>query len=45
MRRFPWLESVLVGDGFALQALLTAFVLTGGWLVYVSPHSFMRQYA
>ena len=31
--RFPWLESVLVGDGFALQALLTAFVLTGGWLV------------
>lgn len=33
VRRFPWLESMLVGGGFTLQALLTAFVLTGGWLV------------
>ncbi len=33
IRRFPWLESVLLGGGFALQGLLTAFVLTSGWLV------------
>jgi hypothetical protein len=32
-QRAPWLETALIGGGFALQALLMAFVLTGGWLV------------
>lgn len=33
MRRYPWLDTLLIGGGFSLQALLMAFVLTGGWLV------------
>jgi Gpi18-like mannosyltransferase len=33
IRRAPWLDALLVGGGFAMQALLMAFVLTGGWLV------------
>jgi hypothetical protein len=33
MRRYPWLDTLLIGGGFALQALLIAFVLNGGWLV------------
>ncbi|HEY1391379.1 MAG TPA: hypothetical protein VGF38_22765 [Ktedonobacterales bacterium] len=33
MRRAPWLDTLLIGGGFATQALLMAFVLTGGWLV------------
>lgn len=33
LQRFPWLETPLIGGGFALQALLVAFVLNGGWLV------------
>lgn len=32
-KRYPWLETVLVSGGFAVQALLVAFVLNGGWLV------------
>ncbi len=32
-QRWPWLETALLGGGFALQALLVACVLTGGWLV------------
>lgn len=33
MKRYPWLETPLIGGGFALQALLVAFVINGGWLV------------
>ena len=33
IRRVPWLDILLIGGGFAMQALLMAFVLTGGWLV------------
>jgi mannosyltransferase PIG-V len=33
MRRYPWLDTLLIGGGFVVQALLMAFVLTGGWLV------------
>jgi mannosyltransferase PIG-V len=32
-KRYAWLETALVAGGFAFQALLVAFVLTGGWLV------------
>ncbi|HEV7129792.1 MAG TPA: hypothetical protein VGN32_20335 [Ktedonobacterales bacterium] len=31
--RSPWLDTLLVSGGFAVQALLVAFVLTGGWLI------------
>lgn len=31
--RWPSLETLLVGGGFALQAVLLAFYLNGGWLV------------
>jgi Mannosyltransferase (PIG-V) len=33
MKRFPWLDALLIGGGFAVQSLLIAFVVTGGWLV------------
>ena len=33
LKRWPTLEPILLGGGFALQALCVAFVLTGGWLV------------
>lgn len=33
MRRYPWLDTLLIGGGYAVQALLMAFTLTGGWLV------------
>jgi hypothetical protein len=32
-KRYAWLEMALIAGGFTLQALLAAFVLTGGWLV------------
>lgn len=31
--RWPWLEHALVPLGWALQAILCVFVVTGGWLV------------
>lgn len=31
--RHPWLDTLFIGGGFAIQALLMAFVLNGGWLV------------
>jgi hypothetical protein len=33
MVRRPWLEMLLVGGGFMLQALFLGFFLRGGWLV------------
>ena len=33
LHRYPWLDTLFIGGGFALQALLMAFVLNGGWLV------------
>ncbi|MGH2442710.1 MAG: mannosyltransferase family protein [Chloroflexota bacterium] len=33
MRRYPWLDVTVVGLGFLLQGLFTAFFLRGGWLV------------
>jgi hypothetical protein len=33
MARFPWLQALLLGGGWALQALLLAYYLQGGWLV------------
>lgn len=33
MHRYRWLDTLFIGGGFALQSLLMAFVLTGGWLV------------
>jgi hypothetical protein len=33
MKQRPWLEMLLLGGGFALQAILAAFFLSGGWLV------------
>jgi hypothetical protein len=31
--RFAWLEMLVVGGGFVLQAIFAAYYLTGGWLI------------
>ncbi|HEX9058152.1 MAG TPA: hypothetical protein VF818_11540 [Ktedonobacterales bacterium] len=31
--RYAWLDGLLVSGGFMLQAVLLAFVVTGGWLI------------
>jgi hypothetical protein len=31
--RFAWLEMLVVGGGFLLQAIFAAYYLTGGWLI------------
>jgi hypothetical protein len=31
--RWPWLDYLVVSGGFMIQAVLLAFVLTGGWLI------------
>jgi hypothetical protein len=33
MVRRPWLEMLVVGGGFMLQALFLGFFLRGGWVV------------
>lgn len=33
MRERPWLETLVLGVGFSVQAVLLAFFLAGGWLV------------
>lgn len=33
MERRPWLQTLLLGGGWALQALLLGYYLQGGWLV------------
>lgn len=32
-KRYPWLDSLLMGGGFALQAVFIIYIFNGGWII------------